>query len=82
MDLDLLEEIVMELEIMQVDELAAIAPRDVLRLFQFLGLGCLAATAPPFPPTKTVLFSVILDISPAYRTQGSICSTNEYSIPA
>src|ERR1700674_585260 len=33
------EKIVVQLEIMQVDELAAVAPRDVLRLFQFLGVG-------------------------------------------
>jgi hypothetical protein len=29
----------MELKIMQIDELAAIAPRDILRLFQVVGMS-------------------------------------------
>src|SRR5580692_3355347 len=33
------EQIVVQLEVMQVDELAAITPRDILRPFQFLGVG-------------------------------------------
>ena len=39
MNRDGLEQIVVQLEVMQVDELAAIAPSDILRPFQFLGVG-------------------------------------------
>ena len=37
---DLLEQIVVQLEIAQIDEFAAIAPRDVPRACQFVGNRC------------------------------------------
>ena len=39
MNWDLLEKIMVELEIMQIDELAAIAPRHILRLVQVIGMS-------------------------------------------
>ena len=43
-----LEQVVMELEVVQVDELAAITPRDVLRLFQFFTRDHGSAVAPAY----------------------------------
>ena len=39
-DRDLLEQIVMELESAEIDELAAVAPRDILRAFQIRDADC------------------------------------------
>jgi hypothetical protein len=43
---DGLEKIVMQLEVVQVDELAAIAARDILRPLQFLAVGARYRHAP------------------------------------
>ena len=53
-DRDLLEQIVLQLEIVQVDELAAIAARDILRPVQFRRVACPGPCwhVPPFPPCE------------------------------
>ena len=66
---DGLEQIVVKLEVMQVNELAAIAACNVLRFFQFFAVS--AGAALPLPPTNTALFSVVVAISqpPTHRPE-------------
>ena len=60
-DRDLLEQIVVQLKVAQVDELAAVAPRNIRARSISSGTGAGSGTSfPPFPPpTKTVFLSAI-----------------------
>ena len=89
-DRDLLEQIVVQLEVVQVDELAAIAPRDVLRLVQIVHVGRGSQTGPAISPVRDYRFgfryfchSKSSCKRPTKSWTCSNCSTrpSEYSIP-
>ncbi len=46
----LAEQLVLDVEVLQVDELATIAPRQVLAVLDLIGVA-----RPPLPPTKIAL---------------------------